>query len=438
MQGYRQGQSIFDKYTLKGYLGKGAFGRVFLVENQMGLPFALKVIHDEVELEQRGVEAVMGIQTNRLVRILDCGQTVAGEDCILMEYVKDSLGKVLKERPQLTEDQACRYFEELLKGLTVLYEQAIVHRDIKPANLFILEDIVKIGDFGFARFTSGESSKMSDGIGTMEYMAPEMFDDKYGYSVDMWAAAVVFVQMLTGHCVFEAQSKVAIMNKILNGVPDVSGVPEKYHAFMEKCFQKNPDDRYEDIEQMLGAFSGIKETKRTAASSKKVSPEPAQQATAKPRYKLRSEPLTVSDDEYKQVFKLNDNGKPKAYVQNDYQDNGDGTITDRATGLMWQQSGSDDYLAYADAEKYVASLNREHFAGYKDWRLPTVDELASLLEPDEQSNDQYINPVFSDEQWWCWSADKRSSGSAWVVDFSYGNVFWYYNGSNYYVRAVRS
>ena len=61
-------------------------------------------------------------------------------------------------------------------------------------------------------------------------------------------------------------------------------------------------------------------------------------------------------------------------------DNGDGTITDRKTGLMWQKAGIKEYLIYYDAVDYLKSLNRKKFAGYGDWRIPKKRELESLID----------------------------------------------------------
>ncbi|MCK4391257.1 MAG: DUF1566 domain-containing protein [Desulfobacterales bacterium] len=130
---------------------------------------------------------------------------------------------------------------------------------------------------------------------------------------------------------------------------------------------------------------------------------------------------------------------PLEYIENEFEDNVDGTVTDHATELMWQQSGSDKYIDYKAAEAYIMDLNRKRFAEYTDWRVPTTEELMSLLEPEKSPNDLFINPVFDKKQSWCWSSDKRSSGAAWHVYFDDGKVYWYYLGSrSYYVRAVRS
>jgi len=153
---------------------------------------------------------------------------------------------------------------------------------------------------------------------------------------------------------------------------------------------------------------------------------------------LRSNPITVSDGEFKSVFRLNNDRKPLEYVSNEFKDNGNGTITDQATGLMWQKSGTDKVIKYEEAKDYIRELNRKGFAGYSDWRLPTVDELKTLLKPKEMNGDLYIDPIFDNKQRWCWTSDIRSSGVAWRVAFSGGHVSWnrlYYDD---YVRSVRS
>ena len=89
-------------------------------------------------------------------------------------------------------------------------------------------------------------------------------------------------------------------------------------------------------------------------------------------------------------------GNP-AYGINDFADNGDGTITDKATGLMWSQNDSGTGMNWEEALAWVQTMNAEQYLGYDDWRLPNVKELQSIVDytrsPDT-SGSAAIDPVF--------------------------------------------
>jgi serine/threonine-protein kinase len=118
--------------------------------------------------------------------------------------------------------------------------------------------------------------------------------------------------------------------------------------------------------------------------------------------------------------------------------NDDKIVLDKTTGLMWQQSGSSNYMVYSETKKYIRKLNNKSFANFTDWRLPTLKEAMSLMEAQKTKGDLYINSKFCQKQQWIWTADRKSAGRAWVVYFSYGvcdhRVVDYASS----VRAVRS
>jgi tetratricopeptide (TPR) repeat protein len=144
---------------------------------------------------------------------------------------------------------------------------------------------------------------------------------------------------------------------------------------------------------------------------------------------------------------------------------GEKVVVDNATGLMWHQSGSDDEIIWNKAMKWMKKLNKKGgiyensikgYAGYHDWRLPTVDEAFSLMESSNMNGDLYIDHVFSKKQRWIWTGDisnelstcgrnKVEDGSdvAWAVYF--GSARYLFCGayqvgirSAIYVRPVRS
>ena len=124
-------------------------------------------------------------------------------------------------------------------------------------------------------------------------------------------------------------------------------------------------------------------------------------------------------------------------------------IFDSTSGLMWQQSGSNNSMAYKKAKTYISQLNKDRFAGYYNWRLPTLEEAMSLMEPTIKNGELYIDPLFDNTQTWIWTADCNLSdlwfaslfctSLAWVVYYIFGNCDTIAIGSyDYYVRAVRS
>ncbi len=115
-------------------------------------------------------------------------------------------------------------------------------------------------------------------------------------------------------------------------------------------------------------------------------------------------------------------------------------VSDLEAGLMWQQYGSDLRLGREEAEAYVEELNLERHAGYPDWRLPTLEELGSLIEPERHGDSHlFLHPFFNADQETCWSADHdAASGQPFYVSFNAGRTVLAYGGKTAFVRAVRS
>jgi hypothetical protein len=125
-------------------------------------------------------------------------------------------------------------------------------------------------------------------------------------------------------------------------------------------------------------------------------------------------------------------------VQHPFSDNGNGTVTDPAAGLMWQNSGHRAAVTYISAQALINRLNKEKFAGHSDWRLPTLEELASLMQS-PRTDGLYLAPIW-DHRPLCWSADAYPDApiSSWYAVFSDGTLSWASHPFTFFVRAVRS
>ena len=101
--------------------------------------------------------------------------------------------------------------------------------------------------------------------------------------------------------------------------------------------------------------------------------------------RLRQEPLTIAHEAGHEEFGVDDLWHPTHFYQGQFEKQGD-VVIERKSELMWQASGSEHWLPYPEAHDYIDRLNRMRFAGYNDWRLPTVAELMTLQEAKKQEN----------------------------------------------------
>lgn len=237
---------------------------------------------------------------------------------------------------------------------------------------------------------------------------------------------------------------------------------EKFER-LEKQFQekemliRKKETENRTLREQMKRFQAPKEKPKTApASSLPSQPTPLEILTRSkptaPAIQLRSQPLEkLPGDEVAMMLRrydfycgeydwskkwANPNGIGIRY---DFQTENNGkTILDNFTGLMWQQGGSLKALDYEKARRYIRLLNKDQFAGYSDWRLPTLEEAMSLMEPEPKSGNLYIDPLFDKTQSGIWTGDLHSASLAWVVDFYYGYCGHYGVDANLcFVRAVR-
>ncbi len=145
------------------------------------------------------------------------------------------------------------------------------------------------------------------------------------------------------------------------------------------------------------------------------------------RVTLPSEARELSDDEVQQIVRkwdffdgeLNRNGNfANRLLYHDQH-----TLVDLQTGLMWQRGGL-DITSIRSLNKKIEQLNEDGLHGFRDWRLPTLEEALSLLEPHPNAKDIHLNSNFSKEQPFIFTSAQRKPGGYWFVDYKQGRLFW--------------
>ncbi|KAM6957817.1 serine/threonine-protein kinase WNK4 [Aplochiton taeniatus] len=200
------------------------------------------------------VEMLKGLQHPNIVRFYDSWKsTVKGHKCILMVtelMTSGTLKTYLKRFKEMKLKLLQRWSHQILKGLHFLHTRTppIIHRDLKCDNIFITGPTgsVKIGDLGLATLKSASFAKSV--IGTPEFMAPEMYEERYDEAVDVYAFGMCILEMTTSEYPYsECGNAAQIYRKVTSGIKPDSffkvKVPE-LKEIIEGCIRMNNDERY--------------------------------------------------------------------------------------------------------------------------------------------------------------------------------------------------
>lgn len=209
--------------------------------------------------------------------------------------------------------------------------------------------------------------------------------------------------------------------------------------FAKLTISKDVQTRWEDYHSGLVDLKDKEEELEAARKIAKTEEEKGRLDIKLARVKRQTASLQTKVKITKKAG-LDKNGRPLKYTENGYELKSDGQVVyDKTTGLTWQQSGSKVRKIYDEAKLHIKELNRDKFAGYNDWRLPTLKEGITLLEQVENSNRNrlFIDPVFDNKQQFIWTSDKSGASRAWVVGFWSGYCASSVFSNGYYVRAVR-
>ncbi len=285
------------RYRVTGLLGRGAMGVVYLGhDTAIDRPVAIKTVHrrllqgeegaDWLARFQREVRAAGRCLHPNIVTVFEYGEE-GNAPYIVMEYVQGrELRDYLKERKPMPLVNAVAVILQVLRALGHAHASGVVHRDIKPGNVILLADgQVKVTDFGIARLEAGVGLTQNGTVmGTPGYMAPEQFrGEETDRRTDLYAAAVVLFELLTGVRPFDGRGASELMYQILNEPPRRATalnpqLPLELDAVLERALAKAPGDRFQDAGAFIAALEGLKlvERKADAEGATVIRTEPVQ------------------------------------------------------------------------------------------------------------------------------------------------------------------
>lgn len=246
-----------EGYTIKRAIYRGGFGEVYYAVSDAGREVALKLLHNNSDVELRGVQQCLNLSHPNLVMIFDARQDGDGDHWIIMEYVAgETLETAIRRHPEgMPMEEVRRWLPGLAAGVSFLHDRGIVHRDLKPGNVFIENGVVKVGDVGLSKFiTPSRRSAQTQSVGTVYYMAPEVAKGKYGKEVDIYSLGVILYEMLTGQVPFDGESTGEILMKHLSEQPDLSVIPPRVRGVLSRALQKDPAQRFSSVQDFVQAF----------------------------------------------------------------------------------------------------------------------------------------------------------------------------------------
>jgi eukaryotic-like serine/threonine-protein kinase len=246
------------RFELLGRLGEGGQGIVYLGrgtgpgEERV----AVKVLRssvDAVVLERlaRELDAVHQVQPFVTAGVIEASAE-GDRRYIVSEFVDGpSLQDRVRERGPLPERDLQRLAVGTATALTAIHGAGVVHRDFKPANVLLGPDGPRVVDFGIARLI--DASTITSGlIGTPSFIAPEQLAGARPTSaVDIFGWAVTMIFAATGRLAFGGDSVMAVMMRIMNEAPDVTGVPDSLRPVIIECLDKDPARRPKARDIML-------------------------------------------------------------------------------------------------------------------------------------------------------------------------------------------
>ncbi|XP_055973851.1 serine/threonine-protein kinase WNK1 isoform X5 [Sorex fumeus] len=223
-----------------------------------------KLTKSERQRFKEEAEMLKGLQHPNIVRFYDSWEsTLKGKKCIVLvtELMTSGTLKTYLKRFKVMKIKVLRsWCRQILKGLQFLHTRTppIIHRDLKCDNIFITGPTgsVKIGDLGLATLKRASFAKSV--IGTPEFMAPEMYEEKYDESVDVYAFGMCMLEMATSEYPYsECQNAAQIYRRVTSGVKPASfdkvAIPE-VKEIIEGCIRQNKDERYSIKDLLNHAF----------------------------------------------------------------------------------------------------------------------------------------------------------------------------------------
>ena len=273
--------SISNRYVIRSVIGAGGMGTVYrafdrleqydvalkqvmLSRKGLSLPDTIYFSTATPELDYRlalaqEFHALASLRHPNIISVLDYGFDTQRQPYFVMELL-ESAADILKVALQRNQDQRLNLIMQLTLAVAYLHRRGVIHRDLKPENVLVAGDRVKVLDFGLALVRGLESNPQEQVAGTLAYIAPEVLQGKPASEAsDIYALGTMAYEILAGQHPFDASNISNLIPDIIHLMPDTSRIPAEpaIRASIERMMAKNPDDRPQDVNELLSLLTHI-------------------------------------------------------------------------------------------------------------------------------------------------------------------------------------
>ena len=271
----KPGDIVDGRYKYIEKIGKGAFGTVLLMEDevvdeQLILKFLNPNVSSDEEMMKRFVHELRysrKITHRNVIRIYDFLH-LQGRYAISMEYFPShTLSGEIPDSKPMELAKALRFSKDMATGMTIAHQAGVIHRDLKPANILVNEEgLLKIVDFGVAAAaSSGDTQLTKTGyvIGSPKYMAPEqILGKKVDQTADVYSIGVIMYEMVTGIPPYSRGDHMSVMYQHVQGkakhCQEINPeLPDDYANLIVKAMSVDKTKRHQSMDELTDALNSL-------------------------------------------------------------------------------------------------------------------------------------------------------------------------------------
>ncbi len=274
-------------YEILAPLGAGGMGEVFRArDTRLDRTVAIKICRGRfTERFEREARAISSLNHPHICALYDIGREDTDE-FLVMEYLEGETLEARLRKGPLPIHEALRIAIQIASALDAAHRRGMVHRDLKPGNVMLTRSGAKLLDFGLAKMNEPAALSDTDAtqltsqrpitaegmiLGTLQYMAPEQLEGRPADPrSDIFSFGAVLYEMITGRKSFEGSSQATLIAALMTSAPPPVSTLQPLASpaldrIIRRCLAKAPDDRWQNMGDLLSELEWIAETPEAGA-----------------------------------------------------------------------------------------------------------------------------------------------------------------------------